>query len=247
MRDSRELQRLKSDAIKNVEIITSPGARYDATVSSVIRIRTVKKQGEGVSESLNSMVWYNGYLGGSEQLSLNYQSEKLNLFGSLWGYTRGHKEATSLIQHIEGTKNVTVNQYDPLSYRNTMGEVNFGFNYDLNDENSIGASYDLECEPYAKGHADGQQEIFNEGQPVDIIKQKVLADDIGGPTHELNAYYVGKVNKLGVDFNGTYLWQKLGGICLKQKRLPYWKIGKSILRVAAIISCLQANWFFLIP
>ena len=210
VRDSRELQRLKSDAIKNVEIITSPGARYDATVSSVIRIRTVKKQGEGVSGSLNSMVWYNGYLGGSEQLSLNYQSEKLNLFGSLWGYTRGHKEATSLIQHIEGTKNVTVNQYDPLSYRNTMGEVNFGFNYDLNDENSIGASYDLECEPYAKGHADGQQEIFDEGQPVDIIKQKVLADDIGGPTHELNAYYVGKVNKLGVDFNGTYLWQKTG-------------------------------------
>ena len=45
VRDSRELQRLKSDAIKNVEIITSPGARYDATVSSVIRIRTVKKQG----------------------------------------------------------------------------------------------------------------------------------------------------------------------------------------------------------
>ena len=39
VRDSRELQRLKSDAIKNVEIITSPGARYDATVSSVIRIR----------------------------------------------------------------------------------------------------------------------------------------------------------------------------------------------------------------
>ena len=32
-----------------------------------------------------------------------------------------------------------------------MGEVNFGFNYDLNDENSIGASYDLECEPYAIG------------------------------------------------------------------------------------------------
>lgn len=86
MRDSRELQRLKSDAIKNVEIITSPGARYDATVSSVIRIRTVKKQGEGVSGSLNSMVWYNGYLGGSEQLSLNYQSENstcLGLFGDI--------------------------------------------------------------------------------------------------------------------------------------------------------------------
>ena len=49
VRDSRELQRLKSDAIKNVEIITSPSARYDATVSSVIRIRTVKKQGEGMS------------------------------------------------------------------------------------------------------------------------------------------------------------------------------------------------------
>lgn len=66
MRDVDELKRLKSGDIKNVEIITSPGAKYDATVSSVIRVKTVKKKGEGLSGSFISKLSYNGFLNGFE-------------------------------------------------------------------------------------------------------------------------------------------------------------------------------------
>lgn len=37
LRDLSELDQLKSEDIKNVELITSPGARYDASVKAVIR------------------------------------------------------------------------------------------------------------------------------------------------------------------------------------------------------------------
>lgn len=40
MQDVHELQELSSEEIKNVEVITNPGARYDASVKSVIRITT---------------------------------------------------------------------------------------------------------------------------------------------------------------------------------------------------------------
>ena len=218
VRDSKDLKQLKSDAIKNVEIITSPGARYDATANSVIRIRTVKKQGDGLSGSLSSKEWYNGYLGATEQVNLNYQGDKLNLFGSLWGYTRGHKEDTSLSQDIDGEKSIQAVQYAPFVYRNTMGEAVVGFNYDFNDDNSVGASYDVTCEPYAKGTTDGVQDVTIDGNAEDVIQQHIQYHDIGMPSHELNAYYVGKVKKLGIDFNGTYLWQKSGMDMLHSER-----------------------------
>lgn len=45
--DGDELKRLMSDEIANVEVITNPGAAYDATVSAVVRIKTVRRQGDG--------------------------------------------------------------------------------------------------------------------------------------------------------------------------------------------------------
>lgn len=85
VRDFDELKRLKSGDIKNVEIITSPGAKYDATVSSVIRVKTVKKKGEGLSGTFISKLSYNGFLNGFEQANLNYQHKGLELFSTLYG------------------------------------------------------------------------------------------------------------------------------------------------------------------
>ena len=45
----QELDQLTSEEIKSVEVVRNPGARYDATVGAVVRIRTVKRQGDGLS------------------------------------------------------------------------------------------------------------------------------------------------------------------------------------------------------
>ena len=49
MRNKGELEQLTSKDIKSVEVITMPGARYDATLGSVIRINTIKRRGDGFS------------------------------------------------------------------------------------------------------------------------------------------------------------------------------------------------------
>ena len=54
LRDASELQRLRSEDIRDVEVINNPGARYDATVRAVVRIRTVKQQGDGLSLDLTA-------------------------------------------------------------------------------------------------------------------------------------------------------------------------------------------------
>ncbi|WP_288860566.1 TonB-dependent receptor plug domain-containing protein [uncultured Bacteroides sp.] len=42
VRDASELDQLASGNIRNVEVVTNPGARYDASVKAVIRIQTKK-------------------------------------------------------------------------------------------------------------------------------------------------------------------------------------------------------------
>ncbi|MBR6279551.1 MAG: carboxypeptidase-like regulatory domain-containing protein, partial [Bacteroidales bacterium] len=42
MRDNNELESISPENIKNVEVITNPGAQYDAEVKAVIRITTLK-------------------------------------------------------------------------------------------------------------------------------------------------------------------------------------------------------------
>ena len=49
VRNWQELDQLSSDNIKSVEVVSNPGARYDASVKAVIRIITKKIAGEGIS------------------------------------------------------------------------------------------------------------------------------------------------------------------------------------------------------
>jgi hypothetical protein len=54
MRDASELKRLRSEDIRDVEVINNPGAQYDAQVLAVVRIRTRKQQGEGLNLHLTA-------------------------------------------------------------------------------------------------------------------------------------------------------------------------------------------------
>ena len=45
IRDNTELEQLNSNEIASIELVTNPGARYDATAKAVVRIRTVLLHG----------------------------------------------------------------------------------------------------------------------------------------------------------------------------------------------------------
>ncbi|MDE5924827.1 MAG: TonB-dependent receptor, partial [Muribaculaceae bacterium] len=58
-RNADEIGQLSSDDIKEVQVISNPGAQYDADVKAVIRIITKKPQGEGFSVSASTDNVYN--------------------------------------------------------------------------------------------------------------------------------------------------------------------------------------------
>ena len=103
IRSTQELQQLKSDNIKNVEIITSPGARYGATTQSVIRIKTIRRQDEGWSGQSYTTASYNRWWAASEYLSSAYRQGKTEVFGELGGHTRPASEDAHLTNTIDGS------------------------------------------------------------------------------------------------------------------------------------------------
>ena len=54
------------------------------------------------------------------------------------------------------------------------------------------------------------QKIMENGKQTAFVNEAANMSDCFSPTHNANAYYVGKIGKLGVDFNATYFWKKKG-------------------------------------
>ena len=76
----QELAQLNSTDIKNVELITNPGAKYDGSVRSVIRIRTRRPQGEGWSGRVTTQNGFQHYLGTVDRTNLKYRVGGLGIW-----------------------------------------------------------------------------------------------------------------------------------------------------------------------
>ena len=87
MRNRSELDRLHSDNIKSVEVITNPGARYAASTRAVIRITTKKIQGDGFGFDASTTGEYDEKknFGGFGQLNMNYRKNGLELGAYAFG------------------------------------------------------------------------------------------------------------------------------------------------------------------
>ena len=92
VRDGVELKQLKSMDIKNVEIITAPGAKYNAEVNAVIRIKTLKPQGDGFSLMAISQTWKNNKWNNYDDLTLKYRTGGLEAFATI-ALDNGHYSA----------------------------------------------------------------------------------------------------------------------------------------------------------
>ena len=81
------LKSMPAESISQIEIITSPSAKYDAAGSSgIINIKTKKGQLTGLNGTVNASFGGGRYLFYNTGLSLNWRTKKLNVFGNInWG------------------------------------------------------------------------------------------------------------------------------------------------------------------
>ncbi|WP_028909424.1 TonB-dependent receptor domain-containing protein [Prevotella sp. AGR2160] len=209
VQNARELKRLKSTDIKSVDVITSPGAKYNAEVGAVIRIKTKKRQGDGISMEASSQVKYNEKWTTYDDATVKYRTGGLEVFGNMMINNDNHSEDNTITTDIRANGNhVNIIQVCPNNFWYTMLGGQIGSSYDFNDENSIGFSYTLSGALYGRGTAQTQQTITRNNAPEGMVDQFIEMNISDRPQHEANIYYVGKAGKLGIDFNGSWIWEK---------------------------------------
>lgn len=209
VRDHTELDRLQAADILSAEIITTPGSEYAANVPAVIRLRTVKQQGQGLSGSFNTVYSLGHSPLSREYMALNYRMGGLDIF------VKGHLNQnnsygrTTNLNHLDG-KSVYETTKEDLQINKSQrfsGEV--GFNYELNEHHSFGMRYMPETGMGDDNrYSSGETVTTRDGVEVDRVTfdQNIVGHT--GWNQAVNTYYVGELGKWTVNFNADYLYKR---------------------------------------
>ena len=204
--DLQELRNIQSDNIKNVEVIQNPGARYDASVNAVIIIHTKRATGEGLGVELSSWSRKGHGFANNERINLTFRNGKLELFANLFGAYNKRWEKGEFEQTVfADTLWVITNKQKDKVY-NPFLEGRFGFNYQLNDDNSFGGFYQNTYD-YVKTWSDYDDDLLANGSMYDHLQNSSVNRAEGAPKHQVNLYYTGKIGKLAIDFNADYTYR----------------------------------------
>ncbi len=209
--DAGELVRLQSNEIQSVEVITNPGAQYDATVRAVVRIKTIRRQGDGFGFTLTASDAQSlrraDYNDPSANLNVNYRTGGVDIFAGV-NYSKSH-----FLQISDAEKETTVSPVylDQAALEGTgmsrsLGG-NAGVNWQIADNHFMGGKVEW-----------GRQLSLTDRTVINdkVSRDGVLVDDITTVTEDFigdiapynvgtNVYYNGMVGeKLNIDFNADY-------------------------------------------
>ncbi len=209
VRDPNELKQLKSVDIKSVDVITSPGAKYNAEVNAVIRIKTLKTQGEGLSLMVTSDTWKNNKWNNYDDLTLKYRTRGLEVSANV-ALDNGHYSNDQNLEQELHIKKDFFNAHADLPVRSSWTELQYkgGLSYDFNTDHSVGLSFSSQKIFHNRFKCDMTQNYLKNGAFYGDVLLKTDINELDKPVWELNTYYVGKVGKLDIDLNATMLQRK---------------------------------------
>lgn len=201
LQDLKELDRIPSESIQSVEVVQNPGARYAANVKAVIRIKLKKAQGEGISINEYADYTYREANTFTNNLDINYRRGNLDITASLWGGTFGGKSHNKNdVVYQVGTDHYSNNSVNHANSRWKGYSPQIQFNYVINDNHSLGAFYKWDDNLSSVFAGEFDMDIFCNDKPTEILRS-IFDNDGNAHKHIVNAYYLGKIHGLSIDFN----------------------------------------------
>ena len=206
VRDESELERLRADEILSAEIITNPGAEYGAEIRSVIRLKTVRKAGEGWSGNFAGTYrqgeqWY-----GRLNAALNYRTRNGMDF-----FAKGNLTESNSLMTYPGKSELigssTWNYEKNMNWHNRFISyyTDFGWNWEINEHHSVGVTYTLNSLiKGSRSNNEQDEKVWQEGLLTDNVHTSGVANGKPKLSHSINAYYVGEIGKWKFDFSGDF-------------------------------------------
>ena len=208
LQNPTELDQISSEDIKSVELITNPGAKYDATVGAVILIKTKRPQGEGFS--FNSQASY--CMGQGPDLALgtnwNYRHKGLDVFASVWYNDDHYIQNDDVILDVKADTVWHMDELMDIKGHDNSLYASIGTNYIFNDNHSAGFRYDTKAYFLDRIRGTFTADVTANGQFYDHLDNDIYESSKYNMPHTLNIYYNGKVGGTSIDINSDYVFHK---------------------------------------
>lgn len=202
------LRQIPADEIKEVEVITSPSARFDAEgTSGVINIVTKKNNLQGMTLSINSGAGLRG-----SNLGLN-GSARIGKFGfSLGGFGRsgynilGSFDNEQLLTGTDGTQ-TTVTQSADTERRDMFGRYNFGVDYEIDKYNFLTGAVNFGLRNFKNWQNDFLTERYSGGDLISSAMRETTSKNDGNSL-DLSVNYTRTYEKKGKEISLLTLYSR---------------------------------------
>lgn len=136
------LKSLPTSAVKQIEIMTNPPAKYEAAGNAgVINIVTRRSKLKGLNGNLNLNYGQGTYARTSDNLNLNYNTSKFALFSNMsFAYGENYHDLTigRHFKNPDGSPKSSFVQNTYLKGQNKSYNARIGFDYYLSEKSTIG-------------------------------------------------------------------------------------------------------------
>ncbi|MEP6951025.1 MAG: outer membrane beta-barrel protein [Ginsengibacter sp.] len=195
------LKNMPSSAIDQIEIMTNPSAKYDASGNSgIINIKTKKNKMKGFNGNLSTSITQGRYTKTNNSLNLNYRTGKVNLFGNYsYSYWRGYED---LYIHRNFRNTVTKNletifdQQSNMQFSSPEHNVKLGMDFYANKKTTAGIVFSGFINPSR-----------NKGLNTTLLED---ANKIVDSISVANNSETGKSNNLSLNFNLHHSFDSTG-------------------------------------
>jgi hypothetical protein len=206
LQDQTELSRLNASDIASVELITNPGAEYDASVKAILKIKTLKKQGEGWGVSLRSYLHQAHSFSTNDQLTVNYRKNGLELFSTFsYNNWKQMQNQTNLTKILASDTIWKTDDKEKICWTSKSSYNKSGFNYNINDNQSFGATYSCTYAPESEVRMPMSSTVDVNDKQYDLLTYDTKWYDRNSPTNLVNAYYAGEFGKWSIHLDNDFL------------------------------------------
>ncbi len=121
------LQSIPAEQIDRMDIITNPGAKYEAQGNAgIIDIRLKKNENQGTNGSISSAVSKGRFWQQNHNFSANYRNKSMNVFGNI-----GYKQGTRIHDMIWTNEQFDLFMDETNDFKNTSGGMNYRLGSDF--------------------------------------------------------------------------------------------------------------------
>lgn len=165
------LENSSANSIQKIEVITNPSARYDADNGAVLNIVMLKNLITGYRGNVFANFRQGVFSRYNAGISQFYKTKKVSLNANYSASkNKINRNNEEKVNYLDANNNIN-ERWDSRLNRNTWSEthnLNFNFDYLINDKNTLSLSSNLLFLPYFKYLTNGESIIFDANDAINF-------------------------------------------------------------------------------